>query len=54
MSLNPCVQDGLIFKLPDEILLFIFKNLTTAELVVTAGFVNDSCFFSLIEFPLFK
>jgi hypothetical protein len=35
-------QDGLIFQLPDETLLSIFKYLRTDELIAVAGFVN--CF----------
>jgi hypothetical protein len=38
-------QDGLIFQLPDETLLSIFKYLRTDELIVVAGFVN---YFSFI------
>lgn len=30
-------QDGLIFKLPDETLLSIFKYLTIDELILAAG-----------------
>jgi hypothetical protein len=52
MSLSTCIkrkkerreeyieQNGLIFKLPDEILLSVFKYLTIDELIVAAGFVD--------------
>jgi hypothetical protein len=33
-------QNGLIFKLPDETLLSIFKYFTTEELILAAGFVD--------------
>ena len=40
-------QDALIFQLPDETLLAIFKYLTTVELIRAAGYVElVVCFFS--------
>jgi len=33
-------QTGLIFKLPDETLLSIFKYFSIEELIIAAGFVN--------------
>jgi hypothetical protein len=33
-------QNGIIFKLPDETLLSIFKYFTIEELILAAGFVN--------------
>lgn len=33
-------QDALIFQLPDETLLAIFKYLTTVELIRAAGYIS--------------
>jgi hypothetical protein len=38
-------QDALIFQLPDETLLSIFKYLTTDELILAAGLINNLFFF---------
>lgn len=38
-------QDALIFQLPDETLLAIFKYLTTVELIRAAGYVSFHFFF---------
>ena len=37
-------QDGLIFQLPEETLLSIFKYLSTEELILSAGFVKQKNF----------
>lgn len=40
-------QNGLIFQLPDETLLSIFKYLTTDELIIAARLINYYCRFTL-------
>ena len=37
-------QDGLIFQLPQETLLHIFKYLSIEDLILTAGFVQKQIF----------
>jgi hypothetical protein len=36
---EPIEQDGLIFQLPQEILLHLFKYFSTEELILVAGLV---------------
>ena len=38
-------QNGIIFKLPDETLLSIFKYFTIEELILAAGFVKSLFFY---------
>ena len=37
---EPIVQDSLIFQLPEETLLKIFKYLSTEDRILAAGFVK--------------
>ncbi len=37
---EPIEQDGLIFQLPQETLLLIFKNLSIEDLILVSGYVS--------------
>jgi len=39
------VQDALIFRLPHETLIHIFKFLSTEELILASGLVKQNIFF---------